>query len=246
MFRRLLIAIAALAAVAFATFRLMVEPWWRSWGVVPNDVARPLPGDEIIPDAATSDTRSVTIAAPPETVWPWLVQMGYGRAGWYSYDMVDMSGTSADRIDPALQDLKVGDVMPTHPGGGFLVKLLEPNHALVLYADTELMREQEDAARAAGLEAPSANVRATGALMETAQPVDFTASWAFVLEPMPSGETRLIERFRARFGQSDKPWTRYTLPVMGFGVFVMVRRQLIGIKQLVERGASPAKEAASA
>lgn len=246
MVRKLLIAIVALGAAAFATFRLVVQPWWRTWGVVPNDVARQLPGDEIIPDAATSDTRSVTISASPEAVWPWLLQMGYGRAGWYSYDMVDMSGTSADRIDPALQDLKVGDVMPTHPGGGFLVKLLESNRALVLYADTELMREQQDAARAAGAEEPSANMRASGALMENAQPVDFAASWAFVLEPMPSGGTRLIERFRARFGESDKPWTRYTLPVMGFGVFVMVRRQLIGIKQRVERGSSPVKEVASA
>jgi hypothetical protein len=236
MIRKLLVAILALVAAAFATFRLVVQPWWRTWGVVPNDVARPLPGDEIIPDAMTSDTRSVSIAAPPEAVWPWLVQMGYGRAGWYSYDMVDMSSASARGIDPALQQLKVGDVMPTHPGGGFLVRQLEPNRALVLYADTELMEQQQAAAAEAGTEQASANVRATGVVMANAQPVDFAASWAFVLERLPSGDTRLIERVRAHFGESDQPWTRYTLPVMGFGVFVMVRRQLIGIKQRVETG----------
>lgn len=242
MLRRLFFFLLALAGAAIIGFRMVVRPWWRNWGVVPHEVAKPLPGDDLVSDAATSDTRGITIAAPPEAIWPWLMQMGYGRAGWYSYDAIDMAGSSAGEIDPKLADLRVGDVVPTHPGGGFLVKLLDAPRALVLYSDNELMAEQEGAARAAGAPEGSANIRATGMLMENAQPTEFAASWAFVLEPMPDGTTRLVERVRTRFGDSDKPWTRYTLPFMGFGVFVMVRRQLLGIKARVE-GAAQAEPA---
>jgi hypothetical protein len=235
MLRKLLFILVALAGAGFVAFRLVVRPWWRGWGVVPDEAGKPLAGDDLIPDAGVSETRGIGIAAAPAAIWPWLLQMGYGRAGWYSYDAIDMAGPSSDRLDPDLAHLRVGDVVPTHPGGGFLVKIVEPERALVMYSDNELMEQQAAAARVAGAPEPSANVRATGAFMENAQPGEFAASWAFVLEPMPDGGTRLIERVRTRFGESDKPWTRYTLPVMGFGVFVMVRRQLLGIKERVER-----------
>lgn len=237
MFRRFVLFVLAVAGAAFVAFRLVVQPWWRQWGVVPQEAANPLPGDDLIPDANVGETRGIDIAASPDAVWPWLMQMGYGRAGWYSYDMVDMSERSSVAIHPELQDLKVGDIIPTDPGGGFVVRLLEPGRALVLYADTELMRARAEEARASGAEEASANVRATGALMENAQPTEFAVSWAFVLAPTPDGGTRLIERVRGSFGPSDKPWTRYTMPVMGFGVFVMVRRQLLGIKERAERPA---------
>jgi hypothetical protein len=82
--------------------------------------------------------------------------------------------------------------------------------------------------------------------MENAQPQEFAASWAFVLEPIEGGGTRLIERVRTRFGETDKPWTRFTLPVMGFGVFVMVRRQLLGIRARVEGHTALRPEAVAA
>jgi hypothetical protein len=75
----------------------------------------------------------------------------------------------------------------------------------------------------------------TEAILENTQPFDFSASWAFVLEPLPGEGTKLIERFRVRFGETDKPWTRYTLPVVGVGVFMMLRKQLLGIKERAER-----------
>jgi hypothetical protein len=66
-------------------------------GATDQEVRRAMPGDQLIPDAA-STTRAITITAPPEQVWPWLVQLGYGRAGWYSYDWIDNDGhPSADR-----------------------------------------------------------------------------------------------------------------------------------------------------
>jgi hypothetical protein len=70
--------------------------------------------------------------------------------------------------------------------------------------------------------------------MSVAQPTDFVATWAFVVEPLDGGRSRLIERFRIRFTGRDKPWTRATLPMMGFGVFAMARRQLLGIKARAE------------
>ncbi|HZL15862.1 MAG TPA: hypothetical protein VFC97_07125, partial [Verrucomicrobiae bacterium] len=166
---------------------------------------------------------------------PWLVQMGFGRGGWYSYDAMDMKGSSADRILPELQDLAVGDTVPTSPGGGFEVKAIDPGHSLVLYLDTKLVRAQAEAARSGATEASPVNLQAGGALMGVAQPTEFSATWSFVVEPLGEDRARLIERFRIRFDGGDKPWMNATLPLMGFGVFTMVRRQLIGIRDRVER-----------
>ena len=102
---------AAAVGTGLIVYREVVRPWWQSWGIDRTDVDRTLPGDGLVPDAPTIDTRSIEIAAPPSDVWPWLVQMGYGRAGWYSYDSIDMVGASSRRIVPEWQSLAVGDVL---------------------------------------------------------------------------------------------------------------------------------------
>jgi hypothetical protein len=236
---RKLIPIVVVAAGA-AVVRTVVMPWWQTWGRRPEDDG-PLPGDDLVSEPTAVETRGIDIAASPDLVWPWLMQMGYGRAGWYSYDALDMNQPSADRIRTALAEIAVGDVMPTHPAGGFLVRILEEPRALVLYLDTDLVREQAEAAEANAEAAGPINIQATGALMEAAQPADFAASWAFVLEPAGDGETRLIERFRVRFGDDDRSWLRFTMPLMGFGVFMMMRKQMLGIRDRAERagGAAP-------
>lgn len=232
---RRLAALGAIIGGGLVAYRLVIEPWWRSWGVDPGEATRELPGDGVVEGGVTAETRGITINASPASVWPWLVQMGYGRAGWYSYDAVDMSGSSADRIHPEHQGLAVGDVVPTHPGGGFVVREMEPRRHLVLYLDDTMVRAQAEDARHINAETPS-NLRVTGAFMEGSQPSEFHASWAFVLEELEGERTRLIERFRIRFGDTEaKPWTKLTLPVMGFGVFLMMRRQLLGIRERAER-----------
>ncbi len=213
-----------------------VRPWWHRWGVDPAEAGTALPGDDVVPGAPISDTRAITIDAPPAAVWPWLVQMGFGRAGWYSYDAIDMKGRSADRILPDVGTLAVGDIVPTHPGGGFEVKAIEPGRALVLYLDTDLVGSQADVARESAEGATPPNLQAAGALMGAAQPTEFAASWAFVIEPLGDDRTRLIERFRVNFSGGGRSWTRYTLPLMGFGVFAMVRKQMLGIKARAEQG----------
>jgi hypothetical protein len=242
--RNLVAFVAGTVTLGGAALWFMVRPWWHAWGVDPDEAARPLPGDDVVPDAPISDTRAITIAAPPSAVWPWLVQMGFGRGGWYSYDAMDMKGSSADRILPELQELAVGDTVPTSPGGGFVVKAIDPGRSLVLYLDTTLVRAQAEAARSGGTEAAPINLQAGGALMGAAQPTEFSATWSFVVEPVGEDGARLIERYRIGFDGGDKPWMKATLPLMGFGVFAMVRRQLLGIRDRVERAPLRASAAA--
>ncbi len=82
-------------------------------GATHAEIARPMPGDEIVPKASFNARRAITIDAPPERVWPWIVQIGYRRAGFYTYALLDNAGYgSADRVLPEYQDPKVGDWMP--------------------------------------------------------------------------------------------------------------------------------------
>ncbi|MEO8272567.1 MAG: hypothetical protein ABI620_00705 [Chloroflexota bacterium] len=239
MLKRLFVVGAAVASAGAAIGFVKGRAEFRTWGIDPVEKARTLPGDELVPDAEAVDTRGIDIAAAPDQVWPWLAQMGYGRAGWYSYDQLDMNHPSADEIIPKLQELAIGDILPTHPGGGFEVRIIDPGRALVVYADRALIDAQA-AAAPKGLDDASVNVRATGAYLDSAMRGDFQASWAFVLEPNANGGTRLIERFR---GRMEMPETQGGAPrispkvagnVLLFGFFVMVRRQLQGIRDRAE------------
>ncbi len=228
---RKLLGLLLITAAGTALVRSVVIPWWQTWGRRVDD-AGPLPGDDLVANASAIETRGIDIDAPPDAVWPWLAQMGYGRGGWYSYDALDMDRPSANAIEPRLVSVEVGDVVPTHPGGGFVVRVADAPHAMVLYSDTDLVRRQ--AAEADAGSGGTVNIRATGAFLEAAQPADFAASWAFVVKPAANGSSRLVERFRVRFGTSDKPWHAVTMPMMGFGGFVMMRKQMLGIRDRVE------------
>ena len=216
--------------------------WWQTWGVRADETTKPLAGDEVVIAPVASETRGITIDATPEQIWPWLVQMGFGRAGWYSYDRLDQRGKSADGLNEAWQSIAVGDVMPTHPGGGFEVVAVEPGRSLVLRSDTALVTAQAEAAAAAAKAEPApdaepetvpAGLQASGAILG-ATPQQFAASWAFVLEPIDAGHTRLIERFRVWYGESGFG-AQVVMPVVGFGVFVMLQKQMLGIKARAER-----------
>ena len=236
----LVFAVGAVAAIV-ATYAFVVRPKVRAWGADPLEAELPLPGDGLIPDPSATETRGITIDAPPSAVWPWLVQMGFERAGWYSYDQLDNKGTSNGEILPDYQHLAQGEIMPTHPGGGFRVEVVEPEQALVLFIDSELARAQAAKAEEEGkTELPTAGLKATGAFGRTALP-EFAASWAFYLRPTDDGRTRLIERFRARTpGQG--PATAVFGEIMGTGIVLMTRKQMLGIKQRVEQGGAAPTE----
>lgn len=94
----------------------LCRSWHLRWGATADEVASRLPGDDLVPAARYRSTRAITIDAPPETVWPWLVQVGCLRAGWYSNDLLDnLAHPSATVIVPELQHLEVGQWVPMSP-----------------------------------------------------------------------------------------------------------------------------------
>jgi hypothetical protein len=115
--------------------------WCLTWGARPDEVFRKLPGDELLPDAGIVSTRAITIDAPPSAIWPWLVQMGSGRGGVYTYDWIEnlfrLDMHSARQILPQFQDLKVGDELPLGPGRPAMqVAVCDPERTLTIrFAD---------------------------------------------------------------------------------------------------------------
>lgn len=181
-----------------------------------TEEARPLPGDEVLGQTKLQTTHATTIEAPPEQVWPWLLQMGCLRAGWYSFDRLDNGGIpSANHIVPELQALEVGDMIPADPkhAGDFGVLRLDRGHALVI-GSPELLP---------GVPRP-----------KNAPP--WRSSWAFVIEPIGADATRLTVRLRADY----RPSARMTLikTVMATLHQVMERRQLRNIRRRVEAAAT--------
>jgi hypothetical protein len=111
-----------------------------TWGATPEEVGRQRPGDDLLPEPDLLATRAVTVAAQPSVIWPWLVQMGSGRGGAYTYDWIEnlfgLGMHSADEILPQFQDLEVGDVLPVGPKGPRMrVEVLRPEQALVFRSE---------------------------------------------------------------------------------------------------------------
>jgi hypothetical protein len=132
--RRIVLAAAAGGTGLLAVYVTIVRPRALRWGATDEEAARPLPGDAVVGQADFVATRAITIRARPGQVWPWLMQIGSGRAGWYSYDRVDNAGVpSATEIIPELQQLRVGDLVPMVVGSkiGVWVKELEPNRRML-------------------------------------------------------------------------------------------------------------------
>jgi hypothetical protein len=128
------------ADVLVALPRFLTAPlyrhWHLRWGATDAEVAAAMPGDEIDPEPSFSATRAITIQAPPAKVWPWIVQIGTGRAGFYSYDLFDNAARpSADHILPQCQSIRVGDWVPmsskVNQTTGFKVQAFQPNQWLL-------------------------------------------------------------------------------------------------------------------
>jgi hypothetical protein len=123
---------AFIMSVGFVWF--VYRPWALYWGATAEEINRAMPGDSAVQDPTFNATRGITIHAPPADIWPWLVQMGYHRGGYYSYDRLDNGGIpSADSIIPIYQDLKAGDLIPLTRTGRIRVGILEPERFLVLF-----------------------------------------------------------------------------------------------------------------
>lgn len=125
---RRLVAVAAAVAGWVALTRVSEQ-----WGATAEEAVARFPGDEIVPHPHLSATRAVHLPAPPDEVFPWLVQMGSGRAGWYSYDRIDNAGRpSARRIHPEWQEVTAGDSLGSMAGVEFLVAGIDRPHSFVI------------------------------------------------------------------------------------------------------------------
>jgi len=135
--RRQLIAAGLTAGTAALGIPLLLQRGLLNWGASPAEVTRRLPGDHLLPNAGVVSTRAITIAAPPGAIWPWLVQMGSGRGGAYTYDWIEnlfgLGMHSADRVLPQFQNLKAGDEIPLGPDRPMMrVEVLDPGHVLTV------------------------------------------------------------------------------------------------------------------
>ena len=170
MLMKLIRGLVTIGAAATGAYLLLIRPWHERWGATDEEVQRAMPGDDEVKRPMIKGTRAVTIDARPEEIWPWLVQIGTGRAGWYSYDWIEnrmgLDISSTDRIIPEFQHLEVGDTIPLAPGLAIPVKAIKPNESLLLVGHDPKMGD---------------------------------TSWVFVLYPLDKRHTRLVIRARVRW-----------------------------------------------
>jgi hypothetical protein len=196
----------SLAASALAAYALAGRRWQLRWGASSREVTARLPGDDLVEDPDLLATRAITIRARPVDVWPWVVQLGQNRGGFYSYDVLEnLVGCrihSADRIVPAWQDVTVGDPVNLAPEVALTAAIVDPPRAFVLSGGVPMG--------------------------ETGPPYDF--SWSFVLVGGDS-TTRLL--VRERYGYT-RWWTPLLVEPVEAVSFLMHQRMLRGIRDRAE------------
>jgi hypothetical protein len=182
--------------------------WRRRWGSTEEERALRLPGDELVPEPEWTYNHAVSIDVPRSAVWPWLLQLGQGRGGFYTYEgLENLAGCQIHNvmeIRPELQRLRVGDTIVTHGGSGYgpPVTRIEPERALVLGGPPNEKGSQ--------------------------------ATWAFHLLDGPNGSTRLLERGHGVAGRGileKLSFGPYLIDPIGF---VMSKKMLRTIKKLAE------------
>lgn len=188
----------------------VVRPWHMRWGAAKAEVAAPMPGDEIVPRSQFNATRAITISAPPEDIWPWIAQVGYGRARFYSYDLIDNAGEpSADRIIDEYQNLEVGDLIP----------MFHETHGLAIAYRVDSFQANE---WMLWVHRPH----------ENEQP---DSTWSWQLQRLPNDNTRFITRMKQNYRWQTPRLAMFNLILMEFGDFAMERKMLKGIKTRAER-----------
>jgi hypothetical protein len=205
------------SAAGFAVYVFAIRSWHRRWGATNAEVAGSMPGDDLVPTANFETTRAIDIDAPAEAVWPWLVQIGQGRGGFYSYDLLEnllgLDIHSAHRILPEFQDLKVGDAIPIEPaGGGYTVAEIAPRRHLVLFTAGTGESELDKAFR-------QANAAST---------------WTFLLEEPESERTRLIVRWRVHWDLLSSMASFLIGLTLDPIEFLMEQKMMRGIKERAE------------
>jgi proline iminopeptidase len=212
MLRKMVLLGGVVGAYAFG-----LRPRMLRWGATDEEVERPFPGADIISGGTRGATMAVTIDAPPSVVWPWLVQMGTDRGGWYSWDRLDNWGrNSAEELHPEWQRIAVGYHMLARPDGGewWEVAALEPEHFLCLRMSVDLHGRPFDP--------------------QGPRPDHYTDStWGFLLEKLPDDRTRLVV---SGYWALQPHWLQ---PILSFLVlepshWIMQMRQFENLKRRAE------------
>jgi hypothetical protein len=212
------------AAALGVTYGSVIRPRLLRWGATDDEVEAIFPGRDLIPNATRGATMATTIDAAPDQVWPWLVQMGTDRGGWYSWDRLDNFGRrSAEQLHPEWQSVAVGDRFAAKPDGGewWEVAALEPEQLLALRMSVDLRGRPFD---------PSGE-----------PPRRYTDStWAFLLRDEPAGRTRLVV---SGYWAFQPRWLQrvLSLAVLEPSHFVMQIRQFQNLKRLAETSARTAE-----
>jgi len=175
------LAVLAVLAGAALVYHLGLRSWCLHWGATKAEVLATLPGDDLLPDYSGQATHAITIHAPPQKIWPWLMQIGQDRSGFYSYTFLENSiGCDMPRIEHLVPDWKprvVGETVwfgtPKHFDGQakMIAAIVDPDHAFVMVIANDWQRLQSGGHAQEGI-------------------------WSFTLIPVDGGETRLIARLR--------------------------------------------------
>ena len=224
---------------ALLGYHLIIRPLSFRWGAAPKEVRQTFPGDELVPNPMRQTTRSISINAPAAAIWPWLVQMGFGRGSWYTYEFLEnvlrclgengllnpgyfqryksQWKPNTDRVLPEYQNLEVGDIIADGPDAEayFNVTHLEPKKCLVLYSERHI-------------------ITGSPPQLDNPNPGPYTVfSWGFYLHEVSEHTTRFIIRVRANYSP------RWMLAPLVYLVaepadFIYNYGTLHGIKQRVE------------
>jgi hypothetical protein len=211
-------AVAGVATAALAVVYLRrVEPWFRRWGATDEEVGGSFPVDDLVEPGAKRTTRAITVDAPLHEVWPWLVQIGQDRAGFYSYtwleNLVGAEMRNTAMVHPEWQERFTGDSVwlasqrRYGDRGRQVAALVKVMHALVLVSPEDWDRLQR-------------GERARGA-------------WGFFLEPRGDDTTRFVIR------SSGGPVGTHLFDAIHF---LMEQKMMRGLRHRAERCAPPERD----
>lgn len=204
--------LAAFEGAALIVWHLAATPFIGHrrlrWGTVGTEATDPLPGDEFVPKPKWSYTLGIAVDASPETVWPWIAQVGQGRGGFYTYqtleNLVGCRITNTTELLTEHQHPAVGDDIYLHPTAGPMrAEVVDPPNALVL----------------------------AGSIADIGRGL---STWQFVIQPGPDGGSRLLTRGRYDHAPDWKSRLSYGRFPIEAVTFVMSRRMMLEIKRLAE------------
>jgi hypothetical protein len=170
-----LFSVLAILVILITVYLFLIRPSQLRWGATPHEVGRAMPGDDLVSNPTFVATRAITVRGRPEDIWPWIAQMGFDRAGFYGYDLIENLGSktgirSAESIVPELQHPKTGDVLPVSSVAHLTFGTIQPNQYLIWQSE--------------------------------AVPHDGAFTWE--LYPIDQSHTRLISRIRLRYHSTSR------------------------------------------